>query len=157
MKKCISKIFIINLLIQCSEVDEGDEGKGNFLFQNFLEMKCKYKNLISFIILFSYFMSGQQQLQKSKVFRFLEKLANSTSEVNSTEQKIIQHKIKRSRFLENRKKIQQAMKRQAEKLDMVKKEIDNIDCSIAELKNIMENNVNSAQDDMNVKQIKNNS
>jgi chromosome segregation ATPase len=96
-------------------------------------------------------MSGQQQLQKSKVFRFLEKLANSTSEVNSTEQKIIQHKIKRSRFLENRKKIQQAMKRQAEKLDMVKKEIDNIDCSIAELKNIMENNVNSAQDDMNVK------
>jgi uncharacterized protein (DUF1015 family) len=85
-------------------------------------------------------MSGEH-IQKTRVFTFLEQLAISTSEVNSTQTKIIQHKIKRSRFVENRKKIQQAMKRQAEKLVLVEKEIDNIDGSISELTNLMGNYV----------------
>jgi hypothetical protein len=91
-------------------------------------------------------MSGEQQVHKSKVYTFLEQLALSTSEVNSTETKIIQYKIKRSRLLENRKKIQQAMKRQSEKLVLAEKEIDNIETCIWQLKNIMGNEV-----DMDVK------
>jgi hypothetical protein len=69
------------------------------------------------------------------VNKFLRELTLSTSDVDSTNTKIIQLKLK-NRLIENRKKVQQSMKRKTEKLVLIEQEIANNDLNITELTRI---------------------
>jgi len=69
------------------------------------------------------------------VNKFLRELTLSTSDVDSTNTKIIQLKLK-NRLIENRKKVQQSIKRKTEKLVLIEQEIANNDLNITELTRI---------------------